>query len=124
MRFASSFAQQDRASAPMLTRILQAELAAEIGQAAMPGSPFDLLPISLIRHKQAEFLVQVRVLSVYRADLTTLAGVLELERGNSSGAVEQFLAAKALYTAVESIAPSLPGLPLTNRLLTACQRQR
>jgi hypothetical protein len=59
-----------------------------------------------------------------RGDLTTLAGVLELERGDPAAAAGRFEAALALYAGVRGIAPSLPGEPLATRYHEAVRKAR
>lgn len=69
----------------------------------------------------AGFYAQVRFLSVARADLAVLVGVLELERGNPTGAARRFRGALALYAAADA-APARPGEALARRYLEAIGR--
>ncbi|HYH65156.1 MAG TPA: hypothetical protein VD866_10720 [Urbifossiella sp.] len=71
----------------------------------------------------AAFYAQVRFLSVARADLSVLVGVLELERGNPAGAAARFRAARAVYAAADA-APARPGEALARRYLEALDRHR
>jgi hypothetical protein len=67
---------------------------------------------------------QTRFLTVMRGDLTTLAGVLELERGDPGEAAGRFEAALALYAGMKGLAPALPGEPLAMRYHEAIRKAR
>lgn len=71
----------------------------------------------------AGFYAEVRFLSVARADLAVLVGVLELERGNVAGAAGRFRAARALYAAADGV-PAKPGEALARRYLEVIDRHR
>ena len=71
----------------------------------------------------AGFYARVRFLSVARADLAVLVGVLELERGHPAGATGRFRAALALYAAADGV-PARPGEALARRYLEAIDRHR
>ncbi len=62
-----------------------------------------------------EFLNRTIELSVARADLITLGGILELERGNSTGALARFRSALSNYSAARSHGLARPGELLAER---------
>jgi tetratricopeptide (TPR) repeat protein len=96
---------------------LAARLASEVGLAAVPeglglrvGRRFD-------RDLFIASLVQGLFMSVERADLHVIAGMLLLEQGDPQEAGEQFRRALALYRDSAATAPALPGQPLGQRYL-------
>ena len=62
-----------------------------------------------------DLLTRTLTLSSTRADLTTLAGVLELERGDTRAAAARFEAALELYATAQALALSRPGAELAAR---------
>lgn len=114
---------------PGVTRVLSAQGARFTALGAAWGGPAGVgwLPAvgAAARDGQrvAGFYGRVRFLSVARADLAVLVGVLELERGNPGGAAGRFRAARALYAAADG-APARPGEALARRYLEAIERHR
>jgi hypothetical protein len=108
------FEEEQRLIGP-LTKGATSFAAGEVGLAAsthptlarLAGIP-SLLAIN-------EFLARVMELSATRADLITLAGVLELERGNPNSARERFRTALGIYSIARSHELPRPGEPLAAR---------
>ena len=108
------FEEEQRLMGP-LTKGATSFAAGEVGLAAsthptlarLAGIP-SLLAIN-------EFLARVMELSATRADLITLAGVLELERGNPNSARERFRTALGIYSIARSHELPRPGEPLAAR---------
>src|SRR5207248_789637 len=96
-------------AAPRLTAGLARQVAVEAALAAPPGVVLNRLLAGAERGARAEFLAHKRFLAVARADLGTLAGVLELERGDPAAAAGRFAEALDLYAAARPTAPALPG---------------
>ena len=67
---------------------------------------------------------QTRSLAVTRADLLTIAGVLDLERGEPGTATVRFTDALGLYAAAPGFAVSKPGEPLAVRYDKAIRAAR
>jgi len=92
-------------------------LGLEIGQGQPVGRTWAWLDTAIKRSHWGDLLSHVKFLAIARADLQTLAGVLELERGDAANAGRRFILAERLYEANRTLAPSLPGAPLTARYL-------
>ncbi|AMV25654.1 hypothetical protein VT84_14750 [Gemmata sp. SH-PL17] len=96
----------------------------EIGMGAPPIPVHARLSRARDRARFTEVLVQVKSLSTARADLTTLAGVLELERGATSAALSRFKSAQTLYTPTKSMGLAAPGAPLASRYYEVLNKYR
>jgi hypothetical protein len=71
-----------------------------------------------------EVLKQTQLATVKRADFATLAGLLELERGNSVNALASGEAALALYAERKGMSPIVPGEPLAEKYVAEIRQQR
>jgi tetratricopeptide (TPR) repeat protein len=110
---------------PDLLLVLAQQLGSEAGLGAPLGhSPALRLSAAWKTNRFGDFLRHARFLSVARADIGALAGVLELERGNPAAADKRFQEALRVYSEAENTAPSLPGKPLTTRYSNAIHRSR
>lgn len=105
----------ERSSGPRVTASSAVSFASEVGFGATAFLPTQIAP-QQTRAALIELTTQVRGLSVSRADLLVLGGVLELERGDRQSAAAQFEAAQALYAAAKAVPNvSRPGEPLAER---------
>jgi hypothetical protein len=104
--------------------ILNVQTAADAAIAAPTGSLFDRVILAQLVEVQRDHLIQARTRSVRRADLSTLAGILELERGRAKEGEKRLMLAKRLFEDVRPFASSLPGLAIANRYLDALEHQR
>jgi hypothetical protein len=98
--------------------------ASEVGLGAAPASLAGRLSQGSNQMRFRGVVEQTRFLTVMRGDLTTLAGVLELERGDPGEAAGRFEAALALYAGMKGLAPALPGEPLAMRYHEAIRKAR
>jgi len=120
---------EERQLTPLVMRLLSAQGArfTTLGAAWAGPAGVGWLPAvgAAARDGQrvAAVYAQVRFRSVARADLSVLVGVLELERGNPTGAAVRFRAARAVYAAADA-APARPGEALARRYLEALDRHR
>ena len=118
------FERNEASLAPRYTAILSVQAAAEAAIAAPTGSLFDRVILAQLVEVQRDHLIQARTRSVRRADLSTLAGILELERGRAKEGEKRLMLAKRLFEDVRPFASSLPGLAIANRYLDALEHQR
>lgn len=116
--------KDERAVAPANTLALARQVTSETGFALPPANVLSRLHWARERARLSGLLAQLRFLSVARGDLAVLGGVLELERGNPSGAAERFRVALALYAAAKELNSTLPGEPLARRYLHAIERAK
>ncbi len=123
-RLRNQLDKDERAIAPANTLALARQVGSETGLALPPANLLSRLHWARERDRLAGFLTHVRFLSVARADLAVLGGVLELERGNPEGAAERFRVALGLYAVTKDLAPALPGEPLAKRYLEAIDRAK
>jgi hypothetical protein len=107
-----------------LTRQAALHTAGEAGLGAQPGALATRLWEGSLHQRLADIVGHTRFLSVARGDLTTLAGVLELERGDPAAAAGRFDSALALYAGMKGLAPALPGEPLAMRYHEAIRKAR
>ncbi|WP_145243055.1 hypothetical protein [Urbifossiella limnaea] len=115
---------EERQVMPAVARALSAQAGRLTALAAAWGGPAGVGWVPVVGaagrdgQRVAAFAAEVRFLTAARADLGVLAGVLELERGNPTGAAGRFRAALALY------APDAPrpGEALARRYLEALGR--
>jgi hypothetical protein len=106
---------EERVSTPPLSAASTVLIAGEIGM-GVPPIPMLARLASVPDHRRMnQLLAHTKSLSVTRADLITLAGVLELERGELKGAEARFRSAISLYARAKSSVLSLPGEPLAAR---------
>jgi hypothetical protein len=95
------------------------EAAIHLGSEVLLGAPPASAALRILEAQQTarpiDFLTHERFHAVARADLDTLAGVLELERGDIPAAERRFENAKRLYLEYKPYAPALPGEPLAIR---------
>jgi tetratricopeptide (TPR) repeat protein len=100
-----------------VTPRLASRLASEVGLGAAPGSIALRVGRRLDRDLFATSIVQSLFMSVERADLHVIEGMLLLERGDPVEAGGQFRRALTLYRRLAATAPALPGQPLAHRYL-------
>jgi hypothetical protein len=124
VRLRNQLEKDERAVAPANTVALARQVASEVGFGVPGATVLARLHWARERDRIAGFLARVRFLSVARADLAVLSGVLELERGNPTGAAERFRFALGLYAETKELAPVLPGEPLAMRYLEAIDRAK
>ncbi|HEV3387020.1 MAG TPA: hypothetical protein VG097_19535 [Gemmata sp.] len=103
---------EERNVSPPLIKNISRQVAVEIGFAVPNGSLTSRLFAGLERSHLHDLLKQTHQIAVTRADLIALSGLLELERGNPTGALEKGEQALALYAERKAMAPALPGEPL------------
>ncbi len=129
-RMRAHLAAEERQFTPPVLSALSGQVGRTAGVAAALAGPGGFAAVPLVptaaRESQrlAGFLSQVRFLGVARADLSVLAGVLELERGNPAGAADRFRAALPAYAAARGGVPALPGEALATRYLELIDRHR
>jgi tetratricopeptide (TPR) repeat protein len=115
---------EERNTAPQLAASATVLFA---GDVALGAPPTPVLA-RLIRVREENvlngLLAQTRALSVTRADLWTVAGVLDLERGDAPTAAARFALARGLYAAAPAAAVSRPGEPLAARYEAALRTTR
>jgi tetratricopeptide (TPR) repeat protein len=123
-RMLARYDAEERSVAPQLSQALLRQFRGEV-VLWVPPTPL-LAPLFSLKYRVAltESLLHTRLLTVARADLATLGGVLELERGDPAAAARRFESALALFNAMRAIAPSLPGEPLAMRYHEAIRKQR
>jgi tetratricopeptide (TPR) repeat protein len=112
----------ERSQEPELRLQFLRMLGLEVGQGLPAGRTWAWVDTSLKRSQWGELLAHVKFLSVARADLHTIAGLLELERGQVAAAGHRLLIAQQLYDAARGYAPSLPGAALTARYLEVLRK--
>jgi predicted Zn-dependent protease len=98
-RLSERLAAEERATAPRMTRYASALVAGDVGLAVPPAPPLARMLGLRETADACGLLAQTRGLAVTRADLFTVAGVLDLERGAAPAAAARFRAARALYAA-------------------------
>jgi tetratricopeptide (TPR) repeat protein len=111
-RVMGHFEREERMSVPVLSSNLIRQIAGEVGLAAPPSQLPSRMLKAYERGERAEQLRHTLFLGVAGGDLASVAGVLELERGDPRRALEYFKAASALYNSRKYAAPALPGEPL------------
>jgi tetratricopeptide (TPR) repeat protein len=114
----------ERSAGPPTDRRVAVLLAGEVGLSASPTSTPARISGLPVRLAVTGLLTQVRSVSVTRADLATLAGVLELERGNEKGAADRFEEAQTTYAATPRGVLSRPGERLAARYDVAIRGAR
>jgi hypothetical protein len=115
---------EEHAIGPPVARGTAALVVGEVGLAVPPNPPLAWVAGLPNRVAVAGLLAQTKSLAVTRGDLMTLAGVLELERGNTQGAAGWFEGALALYKAAPASVLSRPGAPLAARYYEALRAPR
>ncbi len=123
-RICGDFEKLEQFQIPRLTQAIAGQFRNEAVLWVPPAPVLAPLASAANRASLVESLAQARFLTVARADLTTLAGVLELERGDRDEAARRFDAAIALYASRKGTAPSLPGESLAMRYHDAIRKQR
>jgi hypothetical protein len=123
-RLSERLAEEERRSLPGLETAIAWTLASELGYCAPPVPPTVWLRTTLDRVAAAGLLAQNRALSVAQADLATVAGVLELERGDPRAAAVRFEGAMRRFTAPAVARLSRPGEPLAARYLKELRDRR
>jgi hypothetical protein len=114
----------ERLELPPVRRTTSLLLASEAGLWVPTNPLLGRLPMARERAGWAGRFVDVRARSITRADLLTLAGVLELERGAVPGAETRFAAALELYEKSKDLGHPLPGRPLAARYHEAIRGTR
>jgi hypothetical protein len=124
------FARQTQSALPRLAGNLNANVVAELGLAGPGGLPGPI-GFNIPRYLTAQTVAQLTrayyenfFLGVFRADLTTLVGLLELERGHTAGEAAEFENAQRMYREARPLAPATPGMPLVTQYLEAIRRNR
>ncbi|MCI0701381.1 MAG: hypothetical protein L0241_09905 [Planctomycetia bacterium] len=106
---------EERAKAPPLSAMATVLVTGEIGM-GIPPIPILARLATVPDHTRAtELLAHTKSLSISRADLLTLAGVFDLERGEVKSAEARFQLALSLYAGAKGSVLSLPGEPLAAR---------
>jgi hypothetical protein len=113
----------ERTGTPYLSELILRQFRADLAFFAPPSSPLARLAGERERHHLLEYLRHTKFFSVARADLQTLAGILETERGAVESAAGRFGAALGLYESRRGIAPALPGERLATRYHQALRKQ-
>jgi hypothetical protein len=114
-RMCARLEAEERLKAPMMTVNGGAILTLEVGL-AVPVAPV-VSRVSRVRERAAlaELVVGTKALSTIRGDLFTLAGILELERGNTAEATIRFAQANALFTTTRNFGVMGAGEMLAER---------
>jgi hypothetical protein len=115
---------EERNISPPLIKNLSRQVAIETGFAVPNGSLTSRLFAGFERSHLHDLLKQTQQIAVTRADLIALSGLLELERGNPTGALERGELALALYAERKATAPALPGEPLAVKYVGEIRKQR
>jgi hypothetical protein len=115
------FEEVEEAALPARVRDLAMALATETGLAMPLGVGIERVWIAQLKDSHADRWRETRLLGVQRADLLTLAGILELERGQPGSASRRFAEGVVLYESSRPFAPALPGLGLARRYLASIQ---
>ncbi len=123
LRLGERLEYDERAIAPMLSKQMSVQLAVETGLAVPLGSLGMRLRAGLDRAYLNESLKQSQLFAVMRADFATITGLLELERGNTAGALERGETALALYSQKKGLAASLPGEQLAEKYVAEIRRR-
>jgi hypothetical protein len=89
----------ERRAAESLLRGMASLVASDVGRAVPPLPVVSRLWTIREQVAAGELLAQVLTLPIHRADLLTLGGVLDLERGDGASAAGRFAEALALYAA-------------------------
>ena len=95
------------------------QLASQAGSAAGPAGAWGLPFAARNRTGLLEAFSIVNLVAAARADLHALEGLLDLERGATAAAGEQFVAALRVYATDAAGARVRPGRPLAERYLAA-----
>ncbi len=98
---------------PGYTKMLASEIGLRSAWRIVPPSLF----VSLDNERVSDWLVQGRFMTVERADLHVLEGMLLLERGRPTQAGQHFSRSLKFYASARDSALVLPGLPLAQRYL-------
>lgn len=106
---------EERAQSPGVTASAAAVFALEVGLGAPPLPFAARAGRARDRLRLTELLAQTKALTATRADLQTLAGVLDLERGATPASAARFEAALALGAQVKALGLAVPGEPLAAR---------
>lgn len=113
-----------RANEPLLRLHVHQIIAIELGSLAPPWGSWYWLDSTRRRGLRSDRLAEVRFLLTVRGDLHTLAGVLELERGNPLAAAERFETALRLYESARDVVLKPAGEPLATRYAEMIRRHR
>jgi hypothetical protein len=113
---------EGRAVRPALERGGAALFAGEVGAAVPPRPVVARLALAPDLLALSDYLGRAIELGAVAGDLHTVAGALELERGNTAGAGARFRAALELYAPVRDAGLPVPGAPLAARYLSELRR--
>jgi hypothetical protein len=123
-RIAGRLEAEERAAVPGWSRLCVRQFATEAALWVPPGPPLFAIPAARVRSELSDRVADAKFLTVIRADLTALAGILELERGDPAAAAARLETARTLYAAAREAAPSQPGESLAARYHEAIRKQR
>ncbi|HEY2911625.1 MAG TPA: hypothetical protein VGI99_15340 [Gemmataceae bacterium] len=122
-RLCERLAAREQTEMAVVADAAGALLAMEVGLAAPPATVFGRLLNARERITIGATVAQTQTLAIARADLLTIAGVLDLERGDPRAATAQFGDALKLYSA-PGFAVSKPGEALAARYDKAIRAAR
>jgi len=108
-RLTARLDQLEQTSTSYFTGLILRQFRADLAFAFPPTAPLARLAGERERQQLVDYLGHSKFFTVARADLLTLAGILELERGMPESAGTRFATARQLYDTRRDIAPSLPG---------------
>lgn len=109
------YGEQEQEQSPLVAASCSARLALEAGLAA-PPMPLLAQMVSLPdRMRVAGLIARAKSLTIIRADLTALSGILSLECGHAPDAARRFEAALALYGHTKALGLFAPGAALAER---------
>jgi tetratricopeptide (TPR) repeat protein len=115
---------EERAATPPFTTAAAVVLGGEVGLSAPPIAVPARLVYVPSRLQAADFILQAKALSAARADLMTIAGILELERGAVHAAADRFGAALKLFAGAKTYGLARPGEALAVRYNEVIHRVR
>ncbi len=122
-RLAARLDQLEQTSTSYFTGLVLRQLQADLAFALPPTGPLARLAGERERQQLVDYLGHSKFFTVARADLLTLAGILDLERGMPESARTRFATARQLYDSRRDIAPSLPGERHSARYQQAIRQQ-
>lgn len=122
-RLIARFDIEERRIVDALTMGSATLFASEVGLGVPPTPPIARLMAMKEQVAMTELLNHNKSLSITRADLATLMGVLELERGNLGAATVRFETALSLYRDAVFFTLSRPGEPLATRYYEVMQQR-
>jgi hypothetical protein len=123
-RLCDRLAVREQSEMLVVTDTAAAVLGIEVGLGVPPAPVLTRLLNARDRVTIGATVAQTRSLAVTRADLLTIAGVLDLERGEPGTATVRFTDALGLYAAAPGFAVSKPGEPLAVRYDKAIRAAR